>query len=149
MIQKLNHRKASIAKEIHRVFQASYKVEAELLGAKDFPPLKRTVKDFMESTASFYGILKDKEIAGIVQVSTKGNVTDINSLVVHPDYFRQGLGKQLVAHVLSTYDSDTFTVETGVDNKPAIQLYERLGFSEKDQWDTSIGIRKIGFIKTM
>lgn len=40
-----------------------------------------------------------------------------------------------------------FTVETGIDNQPAIKLYESFGFQELEQWDTNHGIRKVRFEK--
>ena len=45
--------------------------------------------------------------------------------------------------VLETYASSGFTVETGIDNRPAIKLYVSLGFEEQDQWDTNHGVRKV------
>ncbi|MFC3647392.1 hypothetical protein [Planctobacterium marinum] len=44
MITTLAHHKRTIAEQIHSVFQASYKLEAELIQAQNFPPLKRTVE---------------------------------------------------------------------------------------------------------
>ena len=49
--------------------------------------------------------------------------------------------------VLNTYKSIIFTVETGVDNHPAIKLYISLGFEEQNQWDTNHGVRKVRFKK--
>ena len=49
--------------------------------------------------------------------------------------------------VLDTYASAVFTVETGIDNHPAINLYVSLGFVEQDQWDTNHGVRKVRFKK--
>ena len=49
--------------------------------------------------------------------------------------------------VLDTYKSMIFTVETGVDNHPAIKLYISLGFEEQSQWDTNHGVRKVRFKK--
>jgi len=50
--------------------------------------------------------------------------------------------------VLNTFKSETFTIETGLENKPATNLYEQLGFQEQKQWDTEFGVRKIKFRKT-
>jgi hypothetical protein len=40
MIERLQNNDLEVAEKIRSVFQLSYKVEAELLNAKDFPPLK-------------------------------------------------------------------------------------------------------------
>ena len=77
------------------------------------------------------------------QVKSDKDITHIQSLVVYPNYFRQGIGTKLVQYVIDTYDTKVFTVETGVDNYPAIKLYKNFAFLEQSQWDTDHGIRKI------
>jgi len=150
LIKKLNNRNKEISREIRAVFQASYRIEAQILNvvAIDFPPLKRTLQEFINSNSEFYGVVRENKILAIVEISRQENVTDIDSLVVHPEYFRQGLGKQLMNFVLNTFKSETFTIETGLENKPATNLYEQLGFQEQKQWDTEFGVRKIKFRKT-
>ena len=148
MIKKLNNKNEETSCEIRSLFQASYRIEAELLNATDFPPLKRKLVDFLNSDTEFYGLYRGNEIAAIIEVKTYKNKTDIESLVVHPEYFRQGLGKQLMQFILNTFDSEIFTVETGLENEPATKLYKHLGFQEQAQWDTEFGIRKIKFTKT-
>ena len=68
MIQKLEHQRTTIAEGIREVFQASYAVEAKLLGASDFPPLKRPLEGFLESKKDFHGYVKDETLAGVVEV---------------------------------------------------------------------------------
>ena len=43
MVIKINNMETKIAEEIRAIFQVSYAVEAEILKAVGFPPLKRTV----------------------------------------------------------------------------------------------------------
>lgn len=147
MIEKLNNKNEETAHEIRSLFQASYQIEAELLNAPDFPPLKRALRDFINSDTDFYGLYKGSKIVAITEINTYQNKTHINSLVVHPEYFRQGLGKQLMLFVLNAFDSEIFTVETGLANEPATKLYKLLGFMEQDQYDAEFGIRKVKFAK--
>ena len=149
MILKLDNKILAVAKEIHSVFQASYLVEAKLLKAVGFPPLKRPVSQFLNSTTDFYAYCLNNSIAGVIEIDNSNGCTHIQSLVVYPKYFRKGVGKKLVAFILKTYPSNFFSVETGVDNTPATMLYLGLGFQEKTQWDTAYGIRKIRFEKML
>ncbi len=143
MIKRLRNDNLETAKEIRSIFQASYKIEAELLNATDFPPLKRPLEKYRNTNTVFFGFFKNQELAGVVEVENNNIFTSINSLVVHPRFFRQGVANGLMKHVLQFFDSKLFVVETGLGNIPAIKLYERFGFKVVDQWDTDHGVRKV------
>ena len=147
MIIKINNKKKEIANQIRDVFQVSYAVEAKLLNAVDFPPLKRTKFQFLNSNTEFYAYYINKDIAGIIELDDNKDSKHIQSLVVHPKYFRKGIGRKLVQFVLQTHMSLLFTVETGADNYPAIQLYKSLGFEQDSEFDTDHGIKKVSFKK--
>ena len=147
MIVKINNKENKIAEEIRAIFQASYAVEAEMLKAVDFPPLQRTVSQFLKSDSKFYAYYLTKNIAGIIEIENNEDLTHIQSLVVYPKYFRNGIGSKLVQFILDNYKSKIFTVETGIDNHPAIKLYKSFGFQEQAQWDTNHGVRKVRFQK--
>jgi len=143
MIEKLQNNEIVISKRIRSVFQASYKVEAKLLNATDFPPLKRPLENYVKSNTFFFGYLKNEDIAGVIEIDHNNDHTLIRSLVVDPTFFRQGIAKKLMKFVLNTFDSKLFVVETGLENGPATKLYETFGFVEVKQWDTNHGVRKI------
>ena len=146
LIRKLNNNDPAIAKEIQQLFHASYLVEAKLLGAKEFPPLNRKLEDYQESETDFYGFHKEEEIAGIIEITFESDRIEIDSLVVDPNHFRQGIAQKLLHYVLNSFDQGMFRVETGAENEPAIRLYKKLGFKEERQWDTFFGIRKVSFV---
>ncbi len=146
MIFTINHKDEKTAKTIRSVFQASYAIEALLLKATDFPPLKRTLKEFLESMNAFYGYYMEGTLAGVVEVKAEGKNTRIQSLVVHPNFFRQGIGSALVQFVLAHYSTKTFTVETGLANEPAKDLYYGFHFRKVKEYTTEQGIRKIAFL---
>ncbi len=145
MIKKLDHTNLAIATKMRVVFQESYAVEAALLNATNFPPLQRPLESYIKSTTTFFGYhIKDK-IVGIVEVSPKEKTTHINSLVVSPHFFRQGIGRELMNYILQKFSSKVVTVETGLENIPASKLYTSFHFKEVKQWDTDHGVRKIRF----
>jgi len=147
MIQKLSHKNKSTAKQIQALFKASYAIEAELLGATDFPPLKRELESYSESNNVFYGYFSNGFLAAATEIDQGSDSTHIQSLVVHPDYFRQGIGRALVSFIQNTHPSKVYTVETGAANGPATALYRKCGFKELYQYETDHGIRKVRFEK--
>ena len=96
MVIKINNKETKIAEEIRAIFQVSYAIEAEILKAVDFPPLKRTVSQFVNSNSEFYAFFIIKNIAGIIEIDSHDDLTHIQSLVVDPKYFRKGIGRKLV-----------------------------------------------------
>ena len=147
MIIKVNNKETKIAEEFRAIFQVSYAVEAEILKAVDFPPLKRTVSQFLNSNSEFYAYYLTRNIAGVIEIDNDQNITHIQSLVVDPKYLSNGVGRKLVQLILDTFKSKLFTVETGIDNQPAIKLYESFGFQEREQWEKNHSIRKVRFEK--
>jgi len=147
MIQKLNNKDIEIARKMQVVFHASYAIEAVLLQAENFPPLQRQIPAYIDTETDFFGYWKNEELAAVVELHLTPEQIHIQSLVVDPSYFRQGIGRKLVQYVLDSFSSELFMVETGSANGPAIALYKRFGFEEVLQWDTEHGIRKVRFEK--
>ncbi|HEY5688283.1 MAG TPA: N-acetyltransferase [Yeosuana sp.] len=145
MIVELQNADLETSNKIRAVFQVSYAVEAEILKAVDFPPLKRNLESFLSSPNTFYGFLKNEELAAVAEIDHTNKAIHIQSLVVNPEFFRQGIASKMLEFVLNSYDSKLFTVETGVENEPATALYEKFNFKEVKQWDTDHGVRKIRF----
>ena len=147
MVKKLQNSDIETSKQIFSLFQLSYAVEAELLKANDFPPLKRPFESFLNCPNDFYGYFEEDELAGVIEIEQTEQLTDINSLVVNPKFFRRGIGRKLIEFTFNKFDSKLFIVEIGVKNNPATELYKKLGFKEIKQWDTDFGVRKILFEK--
>ena len=81
MIVRLEHSDQLVAESIYNIFQLSYKVEAEILGVSEFPPLNRQIPDFMKSENLFYAYkIKNKilEKTGYDQVFDKDGSDDSN-----------------------------------------------------------------------
>ena len=145
MIERLKNNDLEIAKKIRSVFQLSYKVEANILNATDFPPLKRPLENYVNSNTAFFEYLKNEELAGVIEIEHNNNFIHIYSLVVDPGFLRQGIARKLMEYVINIFDSKLFVVETGLKNGPATKLYKKFDFKEVKQWNTYHGIRKIKF----
>ena len=148
MISRINNKNVDLSKKIYSIFQASYKIEAKLLNTKNFPPLKRKVNDFLDCNNLFYAYFIEEKIVGIIEVYSNTRNTHIQSLVVHPNYFRKGIASKLVEFILDNHATINFSVETGEKNIPAINLYKRFNFKKIKKWDTNHGIRKVRFIRS-
>jgi GNAT superfamily N-acetyltransferase len=96
--------------------RASYRIEAELLGARTLPALTETPRQLRAAGERFLGVV------------------DVHRLVVHPDRFRRGIaGRLLDALDAQEPDAERAIVATGAANAPARRLYERHGFSAVEE----------------
>ena len=143
MVNKLDNSNEEVAKQIFTVFQNSYKVEAQLIGTCNFPPLSRSIKDIKNSETLFYGFYENECIAGVIEVAKKSKYLEIDSLTVDPNYFKKGIAGKLINYVLGAFEFTEARVETAVANKPAINLYKKHGFVEFKRWTPSHGIQKL------
>lgn len=160
MIRLLDNSKKQIADQIYWVFQSAYKVEAELIEAKVFPPLARTVAAIQTSNSEFLGFYcqtelgksnnssshnstSKSELAAVIEIDVKQQSLEIHSLTVAPSHFRKGIADALLDHVFDTYEYRRAEVETAVANTPAIALYKKHGFVEFKRWVPDHGIEKL------
>jgi ribosomal protein S18 acetylase RimI-like enzyme len=136
-VSTLDHSDQSESERIGQILRESYAVEAEWIGADDFPPLRRRSSDIRKATSTFYGVLSAGRLVAVAEVEATGDETaNIAGLVVHPNFFRQGFGSRLLQHVLTAVPADSFTVSTAAANRPALALYEKHGFHLRRRWAT-------------
>jgi ribosomal protein S18 acetylase RimI-like enzyme len=147
MIRKLEHSVKVNAEEIRNVFQVSYKIEAKLLGAKNFPPLSRSIQSFSNSENDFFGYYEEEKLIAVIEMKKELESMLIQSLVVHPGFFRRGIARKLIEFILRKSDSNQFAVETGKDNNPARKLYESFGFQLVKTYNAEENIIKVRYHK--
>lgn len=141
MIQLLNIQNHEIAEQVLQVQLPAYAVEANLMDFYDIPPLHDTVDSLMGSSETFYGYWVEGKQAGAISIEVENQNLQICRLVVHPSYFRQGIGKQLVQFIFEKYKHlKKFEVSTGEQNVPAKKLYMNLGFREVKKVEISPNI---------
>lgn len=149
MITKILHTQNKNAQNIRSVFQVSYKIEAKLLGADNFPPLSRPLEEFSNCSNDFFGFYEEQTLVAVVEIKDEKVAKHIQSLVVDPDYFRRGIARKLIKYVLQHYPIKQFTVETGKENGPARKLYESFGFELLKTYTAEEGILKVRYQKQL
>ena len=147
IFKPLNNHKKNIAQKLYEIWQESYIIEKEIIGAKIFPPLDRTISDFIKSKNNFYSYIDKNNLLGVIEIDCKADSVHIQSLVVSPNHFRKGIASKLIDKVFTLHKSFLYTVETGNDNDPAKKLYESKGFRKVKVCMTEFGVKKIKFEK--
>jgi ribosomal protein S18 acetylase RimI-like enzyme len=118
-----------IAEAVVELQRASYRVEADLLGARTLPALKESPRRLRRTRERFLGAYEGERLVGAVSWKRSGGLVDIHRLVVHPERFRRGIaGSLLDALEQRLPDVERWVVATGAANEPARRLYERYGF---------------------
>ncbi|HZG87312.1 GNAT family N-acetyltransferase [Paenibacillus sp.] len=139
------------AEAVYRLQQASYPIEARLIGLDSIPPLHDTPATLAACGETFVGCFHPS--AGLVgAVSYKlfddGRTLDIHRMMVHPDHFRRGLASKLLGAVLSLPGLTRALVSTGTANAPAVALYERFGFQPDGLIDIAPDVTVTKFVKS-
>lgn len=129
-IDRLDHRDAAVAQQIHAVLLPAYRQEAALLQAEDFPPLRRSSADLQASEDVFIGAWSGSTLCGALGVAADDEPGQwcITLLVVDPARQRRGIARALVQAALDHAPATAFAVATGAFNAPALALYRSLGF---------------------
>jgi ribosomal protein S18 acetylase RimI-like enzyme len=133
-VRQLDLGARGMAEDVVVLQRASYRVEADLLGARTLPVLKESPRRLRRTHEQFLGAFEGERLVGAVSWKRTGALVDIHRLVVHPDRFRRGIaGALLDALTALQPDAERWTVATGAVNEPARRLYERHGFTPVGQ----------------
>jgi ribosomal protein S18 acetylase RimI-like enzyme len=147
MIEKLKHQERAVAEEILSVQLPAYRIEADLVGFDGIPALHDTVETVQASAEEFYGTYREGRLAGMIACEPEGTALRISRVVVHPDFFRQGIGRLLVTEMERVAREkngvDRMRLMTGVDNAPAVNLYRSLGFVETEVREVAPGLQAV------
>ncbi|MDF2948883.1 MAG: GCN5-related N-acetyltransferase [Sedimentibacter sp.] len=150
MIKKLDLKDIETVKCILELQIASYKIEAELMGYYEIPPLKDTVDSLEACDEVFYGYSVNGLLAGIISYKISKNVLDIHRVAINPTYFRMGIAGKLINYVEELeYSINKAIVCTGKENLPAVNLYLKNGYTKKKDIEVSRGIYLTEFEKKL
>lgn len=97
-----------------------------------------TERDFLEMVeadyAHYFVAEEDGEIAGYCGVRNMAGEGEITNVAVAPAFRRKGIGRKLMEHLLKeavALGVGDCTLEVRAGNRPAICLYESLGFKSE------------------
>ena len=98
------------------------------------PWSENSVASELENRLSLWLVALDGDtVAGYVGSQSVLDEADMMNVAVHPDYRRQGIGRDLVlalADTLKEKGIKGLMLEVRQSNAPAIALYEQLGFCQ-------------------
>lgn len=118
----------------------AYRQEAELIGARHFPPLDRTLAELAAAPDRLHGCWLDSRLRGVIELDESPCIVDIAALCVAPACQRQGIGAALLRYALERADGRMLAVSTAAANHPALSLYEQAGFHRVRSLVTAEGI---------
>ncbi|OIJ11120.1 GNAT family N-acetyltransferase [Anaerobacillus arseniciselenatis] len=128
MIKTIDISNRKHARDVLNVQIPSYKVEAEIIGSYEIPPLKDTVYNLQHCEETFIGYYKNEQLCGGISIKIVDEEVDIHRLIVHPNHFRKGIAQMLLNFIESTFKVETIKVSTGSKNVPAVSFYKKNGF---------------------
>ncbi|WP_347551932.1 GNAT family N-acetyltransferase [Pseudalkalibacillus hwajinpoensis] len=128
MIKLLDHKNKSIADSILGIQIPAYRKEADIIHYHDIPELHETVSSIVSSKETFIGCYREDHLAGVLSYELDIDVIRICRLVVHPDYFRKGIGRELLEDLVLQNKRKQIEVSTGAENHPAVEMYKRFDF---------------------
>ncbi|MGW7459354.1 GNAT family N-acetyltransferase [Streptomyces sp. NPDC054797] len=137
------------AAAVHRIGQAAYAVEAELIGFDGIPALSESLAQMRARDLHWVGAVsgENSQLAGFLAWEEQPDgVIGIDRLCVAPAWFRRGVASLLLRHALTELFPDRpVEVTTGAANTPAVTLYARLGFTRGDDFSPAPGLTMASF----
>ena len=128
MIKIIDISNSKNAEDVLNIQIPSYKVEAEIIGSYEIPPLKDTVYTLQHCGETFYGYYENEELCGVISIQIDDDDVDIHRLIVHPNHFRKGIAQLLLNFIETKFQIETIKVATGSKNIPAVSFYKKNGF---------------------
>lgn len=121
--------------------QASYAVEARIIGFDGLPPLLESLEQLRACDESFLGVRDESKLVGAVGwTRLPSGALDICRLVVHPVAHRRGVATVLLDALDAIEPAELTTVSTGTANLPALTLYRRRGFTPVGEQQIAPGV---------
>jgi ribosomal protein S18 acetylase RimI-like enzyme len=148
MIRKIDLTDNQQSLELLMLQQLSYRIEAQLIGFKEIPPLWDSPKTLRECGEVFYGYYETNRLSGAVSIKQTVKELTICRLMVHPTCFRRGIASRLLEFAEELAVPGLWVkVSTGTNNDPAVKLYTKYGYEPTQIMEISPGITLTVFHK--
>ncbi|WP_426451483.1 GNAT family N-acetyltransferase [Paenibacillus sp. S-38] len=129
MLRNIDLNKMSEVLPLLELQQTAYRLEAELMGMQEAPPLLDSPSTLKDSGESFFGYYEGDRLVGAGACKQCRKEFFICRMMVHPDFFRRGIASRLLQHMESFAPPGMpIRVATGTKNEPAVKLYEKHGY---------------------
>ncbi|TFD99491.1 GNAT family N-acetyltransferase [Jeotgalibacillus salarius] len=149
MIKNIDITDRKNAKEVLQLQLSSYKIEADIIGYQDLPPLKDTTVDLQRSGENFWGYFIEGKLGGVISFKVDQSEIDIHRLIVSPYYLRQGIAQELLDYVEANSKAASIKVSTASKNEPAITFYSKNGFKRTDEVEINPQLSLSSFEKVL
>ncbi len=118
--------------EILRLQRLAFREEAEHVGDHNIKPMAQTLDELKKEFASgvVLKMVENGTIIGSVRARVEGDTCMISRLVVHPAYWRKGIGKALMMAIERSYPrAHRYELFTRADHPRNRPFYRDLGYA--------------------
>lgn len=149
MIRSIDLDELELTLSLLSLQQIAYRIEAELIGFTDIPPLLDSPQTLKDSGESFFGYFN--AVGKLIGASScKQGVRELTicRMMVAPECFRKGIASALLEHMEQcAVPGMKIKVSAGTNNTPAFELYTKHGYVPVQQHLVAPGITLTQFQK--
>ena len=119
------------APEILALQKIVYQNEAEMYDDWSLAPLRQTLEEMRADFENrvFIKAVVGGKIVGSVRGYMEGDTAHVTRLIVHPYFWRQGIGTRLVQEVEACFpQAHRFETFTGQKSRHTMEPYQKLGY---------------------
>ena len=130
----------SFAASLLRLQHDAYRAQADLVGSDRLGSLAADQDSLPAWRGRYVVAWRGTQLVGAVAWRSRGDVVEIDRVMVDPAVHREGIAAALLESVLTEIPGRRIETWTGRDNAPGIALYRRFGFEPVSDEQQSTGL---------